>query len=263
MCARNIYGGAINPGMQMSELTLANIKKILVPEFVAHMKRIYACGNYGDPIVARDCLEIFRYLRQAGPQMNLCMHTNGSARRPDWWSELANIMKQGLHYVRFGIDGLEDTNHLYRRGTDWKTIMRNAQAFIAAGGHAEWDYLVFRHNEHQVDQARELADEMGFKAFFVRKTGRFLGEESLVTSEQYPVLEKTGQFEYWLEQPLNPKYLNSAYSELEPIRERFDNYQNYLDQVKIRCKVAGKKKKDLPIGPGTCIAMLLAGRHLQ
>jgi MoaA/NifB/PqqE/SkfB family radical SAM enzyme len=243
MCARNIYGGAINPGMQMSELTLANIKKILVPEFVAHMKRIYACGNYGDPIVARDCLEIFRYLRQAGPQMNLCMHTNGSARRPDWWSELANIMKQGLHYVRFGIDGLEDTNHLYRRGTDWKTIMRNAQAFIAAGGHAEWDYLVFRHNEHQVDQARELADEMGFKAFFVRKTGRFLGEESLVTSEQYPVLDKTGQFEYWLEQPLNPEYLNSAYSELEPVRERFENYQNYLDQVEIRCKVAGKKRK--------------------
>ncbi len=56
MCARNIYGGAINPDMPMSELTLANIKKILVPEFVAHMKRIYACGNYGDPIVARDCL---------------------------------------------------------------------------------------------------------------------------------------------------------------------------------------------------------------
>ena len=93
MCARNINGGVINPDMPMSELTLADIKKILVPEFVAQLKRIYACGNYGDPIVARDCLEVFRYLRQAGPGMHLCMHTNGSARRPEWWSELAGIMK--------------------------------------------------------------------------------------------------------------------------------------------------------------------------
>ena len=63
---------------------------------------------------------------------------------------------------------------MYRRRTDWKTVMRSAESFIEAGGHAEWDFLVFRHNEHQVEEARELAANMGFKNFFVRKTGRFL-----------------------------------------------------------------------------------------
>ena len=243
MCARNVFGGAINPAMPLSELSLADIKKILLPRFVTQLKRIYACGNYGDPMVARDCLDIFRYLRDQGPDLNLCMHTNGSARRPEWWSELASIMKAGPHYLRFGIDGLEDTNHLYRRGTDWKTVMRSAERFIAAGGHAEWDYLVFRHNEHQVEEARSLAREMGFKEFFVRKTGRFQSEGELQTSEQYQVLDRKGKFEYWLEQPRGEENLNPAYSELDQVKTKYGSYQNYLDQVAVRCKVAGKKRK--------------------
>lgn len=243
MCARNIHGGAVNPDMPLSELSLSDIKKILLPDFIGQLKRIYACGNYGDPIVAHDCIEVFRYLREHGPGLHLDLHTNGSARRPDWWRELAAIMRQGPHYLRFGIDGLADTNHLYRRGTDWKTIMRAAEAFIGAGGRAEWDFLVFKHNEHQVEEARRLAREMGFAEFFVRKTGRFLGGDELQTSERFEVLDKKGQFEYWLEQPENPDYLNPEYQNLGELKAQFGSRQNYLDRVPIDCKVAGSKGK--------------------
>ena len=88
MCARNIHGGAVNPEMPLSELSADDIRRILLPDFVARLKRIYACGNYGDPIVARDCLPVFRYLREHGPELHLDLHTNGSARRADWWREL-------------------------------------------------------------------------------------------------------------------------------------------------------------------------------
>jgi MoaA/NifB/PqqE/SkfB family radical SAM enzyme len=243
MCARNIHGGAINPDMPLAELSLADIRQILLPDFVSRLKRIYACGNYGDPIVARDCLPVFRYLREHGPELHLDLHTNGSARRPDWWRELAEIMKTGPHYLRFGIDGLEDTNHLYRRGTDWKTVMRSAEAFIEAGGRAEWDFLVFRHNEHQVETARKLAAEMGFKEFYVRKTGRFLDAGELETSDRYEVQDRKGNFEYFLEQPQNPEYLNPEFGKLEVVRQRYGEYQSYLDGVEIDCKVAGNKGK--------------------
>jgi MoaA/NifB/PqqE/SkfB family radical SAM enzyme len=243
MCARNIHGGALNPDMPLSEMTLADIKAILLPDFIARLKRIYACGNYGDPIVARECIEVFSYLREHGPQLNLCLHTNGSARRPQWWRQLADIMQQGPHYLRFGIDGLEDTNHLYRRGTDWKTVMRSAATFIEAGGHAEWDFLVFKHNEHQVEEARQLAQDMGFREFFVRKTGRFLSSGELETSDRFDVLDKQGKFEYWLEQPTNSVYVNPAFGNLEQVKQRYGEYQTYLDQVEVNCKVAGSKGK--------------------
>ena len=243
MCARNINGGAVNPDMPLSELSLADIKAILLPELIGRLKRIYACGNYGDPMVARDCIEVFRYLREHGPNLNLCLHSNGSARRPEWWRELAGIMKQGPHYLRFGIDGLEDTNHLYRRGTDWKTVMRSAAAFIDAGGRAEWDFLVFRHNEHQVEEARQLAEDMGFKKFFVRKTGRFLDAGELETSDRFEVLDNKGSFEYFLEQPKNADFQNPAFGNLEIVKQRYGEYQTYLDKVEIDCKVAGPKRK--------------------
>ena len=55
--------------------------------------------------------------------MKLSMHTNGSAREQNWWKELAKYRV----IVTFGIDGLEDTHHLYRISTDFNKIIDNAQ----------------------------------------------------------------------------------------------------------------------------------------
>ena len=85
------------------------------------------------------------------------IHTNGGVRSEDFWRALGRVLPKGKGYVRFGIDGLENTIHVYRRNVRWQILMRNVKAFVAAGGNAEWDYIVFRHNEHQVEQARALA----------------------------------------------------------------------------------------------------------
>ena len=43
------------------------------------------------------------------------------------------------------------------------------RAFINAGGRARWDFLIFAHNEHQVDEAEALATKWGFKSFYQEK----------------------------------------------------------------------------------------------
>ena len=50
--------------------------------------------------------------------------------------------------------------------------MANAEAFIAAGGHAHWDMLVYKHNQHQVDACEQLARDMGFKWFRAKVSKR-------------------------------------------------------------------------------------------
>lgn len=172
MCGRNLIGDEINPFLLMKELTLSDIQKILPVDTVKKLHRVYLCGNYGEPIVAKDCLSIVKYLRDCNSELNIGMNTNGSARTTSWWRELAKII--GQHgSVRFGIDGLKDTNHLYRQNADFDMIMDNARSFIEVGGHAQWDYLVFEHNENQVEEARQLSVDMGFKSFNVKATTRF------------------------------------------------------------------------------------------
>ena len=68
--------------------------------------------------------------------------------------------------VTFGIDGLADTNEIYRRQVDWKKLMLNVEAFINAGGVADWQFILFEHNIHQLKEAEELSKNMGFNKFF-------------------------------------------------------------------------------------------------
>jgi len=269
MCARNINGGEDNPQLPNTELSIEDIKKIFDPKFIAQLERIYMCGNYGDPIAAKDTLEIFEYFRKHNDKIMLSMHTNGSAKKPEWWSKLAKVLgRKG--YVIFSIDGLEDTNNLYRQNTIWSKIMANAEAFIEAGGRARWDYIVFAHNEHQVEEAKELAKKIGFEKFQYKKSARFFSNVSGMTKEMHQAANRKGMPTTLLQAPLNNKYRNSALEELgkiskqeEPVKflpsqqKELENYsypqvfhkdndkkkpmEKFWDQVPIKCKVAEEK----------------------
>ena len=106
--------------------------------------------------------------------MWLSMNTNGGARDVGWWKELAKVLKKPAAVI-FSVDGLADTNHLYRQGVVWDHVEQNMRAFIEAGGRARWDFIVFDHNQHQVDEARLLSERWGVERFVVKKTGRIVG----------------------------------------------------------------------------------------
>jgi len=215
MCARNLNGGDVNPYLNNRELSIGDVERIFPVEFVRQLKRIYMCGNYGDPAVARDTLEAFKYFRQNNKDINLSMHTNGSMKKPEWWAELARVIgRKG--YVIFGLDGLEDTNHLYRQGTVWSKIMENVQAFIAAGGRARWDYIVFAHNEHQVEAAEELSKQMGFEKFQYKKSARFFSNNQGVAKDQHQSQNRKTTTTL-LQAPSNPKYRNAALDQIKEI----------------------------------------------
>lgn len=156
-----------------NELSLEDVKLLFTPDVLMQLEKIYMCGNYGDPASARQTLEMYEYFRSVNTNLTLGMNTNGGIRFPDWWTRLAKVMNKSNDYVVFSIDGLEDTNHLYRRNVRWSKVMDNAKAFIDAGGSAHWDMLVFEHNKHQVDEAHKLAKDMGFNWFRAKVSRRF------------------------------------------------------------------------------------------
>lgn len=241
-CPRRIEGGVLNPKLTMAELDLDNFRKLFPENFVQQLKKIYLCGNYGDPAAARDTLAIAGYLRTASSALQIGIHSNGALRPARWWASLAGqIAKNG--YARFALDGLEDTNHLYRRNTDWHRIMQNAEAFIAAGGRAEWDFIVFAHNEHQIEEARELSRTMGFSAFHIKRTARFLKRETMEYAATAPVKNAAGTVVAELARPKQEIYRNETLTALEANRDQHASFDEYLAQTQIHCKAAKNKSR--------------------
>ena len=157
---------------QRHHLSVDLLASILPTEFISNLDKMFMCGNYGDPAAGNHTIAIFEWFRQLNSDIVLGMNTNGGIGSTSWWHTLAKIFNQPQDYVVFSIDGLEDTNNQYRINVNWGKVMQNARAFIAGGGSAHWDMLVYRHNEHQVDACEKLARDIGFRWFRAKVSKR-------------------------------------------------------------------------------------------
>jgi MoaA/NifB/PqqE/SkfB family radical SAM enzyme len=157
---------------QKHHLTVGQVQDKFTEDVIASLDKIFTCGNYGDPAAGTNTLELYDYFRKVNPTITLGMNTNGGIRGRWWWNQLGRRFDQEKDYCVFSIDGLEDTNHIYRKNVNWSSVMFNAQAFIDAGGSAHWDMLVYKHNEHQVDACEQLARDMGFTWFRAKVSKR-------------------------------------------------------------------------------------------
>ena len=138
--------------------------QLLPASLIQELRRLTFGGNFGDLCCNPEVLDIAAYIRQLNPNIILEGDTNGSYNNPEWWQALGASFQKGA--MVFALDGLEDTHRLHRRGTDFHKVIGNMQAFVAGGGIALWQFIVFKHNEHQLQAAEDLAQEIGCRRFY-------------------------------------------------------------------------------------------------
>lgn len=213
VCPRYLMGGLKNEFLKETAVSFEQFQKWFPIDFLKRLDRFQMCGNYGDPMTTPDMLDIIRYIRSA--DCPVLIHTNGGLRDTDFWKELGAI-----EHVRvmFAIDGLEDTNHMYRRGVDWGKLISNVKAYINAGGFAQWSWLKFRHNKHQIEEAEQLSKDLGFKNFYAKQPFGFnfwrFDEEQTVPSML--VLKKDGKYDYELYAD-DVDIVNEPYSDIDGV----------------------------------------------
>ena len=166
LCPRNLFGYPYNTGYTAKHLTLAEVKQILEPEFISQLDSVAFEGNYGDPLMNPELLDIVDYVNKP-----IKIYTNASMQTKTFWEKLAKTKTT----VYFALDGLSDTHSIYRQKTDYNKIIANATAFINAGGSAVWKMIKFGHNKHQIDDCKKLSKQLGFKEFIVVDHGRNSG----------------------------------------------------------------------------------------
>ncbi|MCB0366128.1 MAG: hypothetical protein KDD68_12105 [Bdellovibrionales bacterium] len=247
MCDRNFCGGATRPELNLTEWTLDDIATVFDPGLTS-LRNVLFCGTHGDPMVAKYSLEAVEYVKSK-TKATVEFYSNASGRGKDWWQSLGKLLsskKKDDHYRQsdlgiFSIDGLGDTNAIYRRNTNFDKILDSATAFIAAGGIARWDFIVFEHNQHQVEEARALAKKLGFKQFRVRKTARF--NYSPLGPDEWPVYSREGELEYTLNPPTDEVYLNKEVNKFEELIRQYGSPDGYFEAAKINCLYRNKFKR--------------------
>jgi MoaA/NifB/PqqE/SkfB family radical SAM enzyme len=240
-CPRNNNGSGINPYMPLRHLDTGVIISTFDRDLCLRLRQIFLCGSYGDPIMHPGVLDILADLRDKNPQLWLYMHTNGGVHDPGWWRELAAILgTQGR--VDFGIDGLGDTLSVYRRNVRYDTVMRNAQAFIDAGGRAQWNFIVFEHNQHEISAARQLSDGMGFEDILFRSTGRFWNQRDMLPIDSWPVRDNQGSTVAVLRPTTLVEYQNRSIRGAGAVAQDLNEWREHFDTTKIRCDAAQGRK---------------------
>jgi len=167
-CSRTQEIGMYTP----TDLNMDNFKLLVREENNIH------CLTYslamGDPIYSGTLFEQLKHINTLENRPVLFFSTNGSGRSNSWWEQFANYLNPTNPMnenfpgdtIEFAVDGLEDTNSIYRVHARWDTIINGIKTVRENyTGKLVWRYNVFEHNYHQVAEAQQLAKDLGLNEF--------------------------------------------------------------------------------------------------
>ncbi len=231
MCPRVLDNGQVNPNMPIAHLTLDTITKSIDKTKLTNLKRIIFEGDHGDAVMNPELLSIIEFFDFV-PE--IVLYTNGSIQTTKWWTKLGQLPNVN---VIWSIDGLADTNHLYRVGVDFTKIVNNATAYINAGGTAIWKCILFKHNQHQLSDIFKYSKQLNFKGikFELPLAERFTIKDELITKYPVYILHKHS---YSIELP------DSQFTALGLLLHNRSDKIHYglldINNVDLKCKWANK-----------------------
>jgi MoaA/NifB/PqqE/SkfB family radical SAM enzyme len=214
-CARTKFIEQFPSQWNNKNLNLADLKQFLDIDLTD--KNISLCGNYGDPIYYPQIFEMIEYFKNAGATISIA--TNGSYKSWDWWRQLADLLDY-KDTVTFGIDGMPDTFTQYRVNADWSSIKLGIDTLTRSDINTVWQYIPFSFNEDTIEQARTLAQNLGFTEFLILPSDRWEDNDTLKPTNY--IGKKTPAIIQW-----HAETTKNRTSEIDPKCKTLNN-QHYI-----------------------------------
>ena len=143
----------VNPQLIQRSVSIEEFKKWFPHDLMLKINSWLFCGTYGDPMAAPDIYEILQYTCQYSGSVQL--NTNGGLRSEKLYKRIGELFVNSsvqlnhttsYRAITFSIDGLADTNHIYRRNVVCDKVWANLMAYTKTNARAQWDFLKFKHN---------------------------------------------------------------------------------------------------------------------
>ncbi len=112
-------------------------------------------SNWGEPTLNKHLPEMIHRVKQFA---TIDLATHGLSLTEEMAAAVAECST-----ISVSIDGItQDVYEQYRVGGKLDEAMRGLRLLIKTAGHkVNWTFVVFRSNEHQIESAQRLADEIG------------------------------------------------------------------------------------------------------
>jgi MoaA/NifB/PqqE/SkfB family radical SAM enzyme len=178
-CSRTLFAEYLGRPYPKFDLDLNDLVDFMDCESGKKVHTLILCGDHGDSIYYPRLFDLIDAFRSS---KKFQIHTNGSYQTSEFWHQLAGRLTVDDE-VHFGIDGLEHNNHVYRKNSDWNSIMTGLDIMTQSPAQVIWNCIVFQYNQDHIDSIRDFAHSRGVK-FRAKITSRF-GDDSLRPGEQY------------------------------------------------------------------------------
>ncbi|MGC2413879.1 MAG: radical SAM protein [Stellaceae bacterium] len=154
--------GNLSIARKQAMLSLQQYKEVF--DKIKEYALVVSMYNHGEPLLNPDVFSIVEHTHRNRVGTNISSNFN--------WPqpvEINDFIRSGLDYVTVSLDGVtQEAYEQYRVRGDIAEVFENLRRLVSAKKvlksktpFVEWQFIVFKHNEHEMAAARKLAAEIG------------------------------------------------------------------------------------------------------
>lgn len=149
-------------GREKGVMSFENFKKIIdeIGDYLYHI----TFNNWGEPLLNRDIYRMVKYAHDK--KISTSIASNFTLFKKE---DADKLIDSGLDFIDISIDGItQEVYQIYRIGGKLEDAFEGLKSLVECKKNRrsktpviEWQFLIMRHNEHQVDGFKKIADDIG------------------------------------------------------------------------------------------------------
>jgi MoaA/NifB/PqqE/SkfB family radical SAM enzyme len=144
-------------------------------KLIQHGNSFSFCGAISDPIYHPEFLGTLEIIKKY-PNKKFTIHTNGTRKKLNWWKKAFSLSGNNVKWY-FGLDGTDqETANIYRVNTIFDEVLDVMKLGSSMDAQVFWQFIVFKHNEHQLEDLHYIAKENGIN-LRIQGSGRWRPED--------------------------------------------------------------------------------------
>lgn len=171
-------------------LSWDNFRKVM-DELGPYLIHIDFC-NWGEPLLNKDIYKMVQYAKQYGIDTKIDSNLNHFSAQ-----DAEDMILSGLDKLIVSLDGTTpETYSKYRIGGDFNKVMAHLKLLLKkrkeldkTNPYISWQFLVFRHNEHEIEEVKRMGRDMGVDHIGITKA--FIGNKDWIpVNDEYSYYKK-------------------------------------------------------------------------